>query len=102
MIIKRSRVDKLACQRASADCSCERCVKRNKTRSVRRRKAAARKGAYGTLRVREKYDLRSGKLFAKSKAFANLTRRVVRGIESERATHVLYHVQQVALYHVCR
>ena len=40
--------------------------------------------------VREKYDLRSGKLFAKSKAFANLTRRAVRGIESERATHVLY------------
>ena len=58
--------------------------------------------------VREKYDLRSGKLFAKSKAFANLTRRVVRGIESERALHVLYHVgyavyitcNRVALYHV--
>ena len=58
--------------------------------------------------VREKYDLRSGKLFAKSKAFANLTRRVGRGIESERATHVLYHVgyavyitcNRVALYHV--
>ena len=35
--------------------------------------------------VREKYDLRSGKLFAKSKAFANRTRRAVRGIKNERA-----------------
>ena len=48
------------------------------------------------------------KVSNKSQAFANLTRRAVRGIESERATHVLYHVgyavyitcNRVALYHV--
>ena len=50
----------------------------------------------------------NAKVSNKSKAIANLTRRVVRGIESERATHVLYHVgyavyitcNRVALYHV--